>query len=102
MKFSEYLIQESDLTQGMAKTRQAIGRQGPVTKAATAIEKGAAGTRLTGTETEAASADMETLKMILSDPQLNVQYKKLAAIAKKRAAGTVAAQNIARETSVAR
>ena len=80
MKFSEFLINEDDLTRGMAKTRQAIGGLGGSTaKAAGAIQKAAAGERVTGTEAGAIQPLMKQVAEILSNPQQAAIFSRLIA-----------------------
>lgn len=86
MNFTEFLINEDDLTRGMAKTRQAIGAQGPVARAGTAIQKAAAGERVMGTQAAAIQPYISSLQKILANPQLAGRFKQLAAMAEKQAA----------------
>ena len=84
MKFSEFLINEDDLTRGMAKTRQAIGAKGPIARAGTALQKAASGERVMGTQAQAIQPYIQSLQKILANPMLAGKFKQLAAMAEKQ------------------
>jgi len=102
MNFTEYLINEFDMTSGMAKTRQAIGAQGPVARAGAAVHKGATGDRMSGQERESAQAWMSALEKILSNPQLAGKFKQLAQMAERQGAGQDQAAAIQQHAASAR
>lgn len=101
MKFSEYLLNEDDLTRGMAKTRQAIGAQGPVARAGQAIQKAAAGERVMGTQAAAIQPYISSLQKILANPRLAGRFKQLAAMAEKQAVAGQQTQELQQTQNVA-